>query len=176
MARALCVIGIMLVASFAAARAQDDAGAGKPKEAPGDGGVVVTVKGMKVDYLMLRRAKPDGTVEEVGSAEQVLIVTVELANKGAKEVAYNTANGTPGGKDPVAAIRDSEGKVSAVVQFGATLERVEGVKRATIKPGESVTDVLAFVQLPQGVKPVQLLFPGACLGDKGTRKIPLEGK
>jgi hypothetical protein len=157
-------------------RAQEDGAAPKSKEQPGASGVVVTVKAMKVDYMLLRQRKPDGTVEEVGSADQVLMITIEITNKGTQEITYKTGNGTPGSKEPVAAIRDSEGKVSAVVQFGATLERVEGVKEATIKPGESVTDVLAFLQLPQGVKPVQLLLPAASHGNKGTWKISLEGK
>jgi hypothetical protein len=41
---------------------------------------------------------------------------------------------------------------------------------------KSATDVLAFVQLPQGVKPVQLLLPASSHGSKGTWKISLEGK
>ena len=176
MPRASCVIGIVLFSLNISAPAQDGGAAPKAKEQPADSGVVVTVKTMKVDYMLLRQRKPDGTVEEVGSADQVLMITIEVANKGTNQITYKTANGTPGSKEPVAAIRDSEGKVSAVVQFGATLERVEGVKEAKLKPGESVTDVLAFLQLPQGVKPVQLLLPAASHGNKGTWKISLEGK
>jgi hypothetical protein len=146
------------------------------KEGPGESGVSITVKDMKVDYLRFRKPRPDGTAEEVASNAPVLLVTIEIANKGDKEVTYKTANGTPGTKDPVAAIRDSTGKVSAVIQFDATLERVEGVKQATIKPGESTTDVLAFLQLPEGVKPATLLLPANCHGNKGTWKISLEGK
>ena len=146
------------------------------KGSPGDSGVVVDVKSVKVDHLMFRRPKPDGTIEEVGSAQPVLIVTIEIANKGDKAVTYRTANGTPGSKDPTAAIRDSTGRASAVVQFEATLERVDGVKQATIKPGQSVTDVLAFLQLPEGVKPVTLLLPAKCHGNEGTWRVPLEGK
>jgi hypothetical protein len=170
------VIGLILLGFSATSHAQDAAKAPKPKEGPADSGVVIDVKEMKVDYLMLRRPKPDGTVEEVASAQPVLQVIIEITNKGGKEITYKTANGTPGTKDPVAAIRDSEGKVSAAVQFGATLERVQGVKEAKLKPGESATDVLAFVQLPQGVKPVQLLLPASSHGNKGTWKISLEGK
>ena len=169
------VTGIILLA-LAAASSGQDAGNPKPKDGPPDSGVLIDVKEMKVDYLMLRRPKPDGTVEEVASAQPVLQITIEITNKSDKEVTYKTANGTPGTKDPVAAVRDSEGKVSAVVQFGATLERVQGVKEAKLKPGESATDVLAFVQLPQGVKPVQLLLPASSHGSKGTWKISLEGK
>ena len=170
------VTGLVLLALVVAAPGQDVGNAPKPKEGPGDSGVEISVKEMKIDYLMLRRPKPDGTVEEVASAQPVLQVTIEITNKGDREITYKTANGTPGSKDPVAAIRDSEGKVSAVVQFGATLERVQGAKEAKLKPGESATDVLAFVQLPQGVKPVQLLLPAASHGNKGTWKISLEGK
>ena len=169
------VTGIILLA-LAAASSGQDAGNPKRNDGPPDGGVLIDVKELKVDYLMLRRPKPDGTVDEVASAQPVLQITIEITNKGEKEITYKTANGTPGTKDPVAAIRDSEGKVSAVVQFGATLERVQGVKEAKLKPGESATDVLAFVQLPQGVKPVQLLLPASSHGNKGTWKISLEGK
>jgi hypothetical protein len=174
--RVVYVTGIILLVLRAAAPAQEAANAPKPREGPGDSGVEISVKEMKVDYLLLRRAKPDGTAEEVASAQPVLQVTIEITNKGDKEITYKTANGAPGTKDPVAAIRDSEGKVSAVVQFGATLERIQGVKEAKLKPGESATDVLAFVQLPQGVKPVQLLLPASSHGNKGTWKISLEGK
>ena len=170
------VIGIILLALGAASSGQDAGNAPKPRDGPPDSGVMIDVKEMKVDYLMLRRPKPDGSVEEVASAQPVLQIIIEITNKGDKEITYKTANGTPGTKDPVAAIRDSEGKVSAVVQFGRTLERVQGVKEAKLKPGESATDVLAFVQLPQGVKPVQLLLPASSHGNKGTWKISLEGK
>ena len=137
----------------------------------------VVVKEMRVDYLRFRKPKADGTFDEVGSREQVLLISVEIANKGTKELTYKSANGVPGTREPVAAVRSSDGKTSAVVQFEATLERLEGVNRqASVKPGESVTDVLAFVQLPTGVKPVTLFFPGQCVGGGGTIRISLEGK
>jgi hypothetical protein len=137
----------------------------------------VVVKDMRVDYLRFRRPKADGTADEVGSREQVLLISVEIANKGTKELIYKSGNGVPGTREPVAAVRSSDGKTSAVVQFEATLERLEGVNRqASVKAGESVTDVLAFVQLPPGVKPVTLFFPGQCIGGSGMIKLSLEGK
>jgi hypothetical protein len=175
--RGVCAMTILAACALGPRLLAQDADAPAPKkEGPGDSGVVVTVKDMKVDYLRFRKPKPDGTVEEVASNAPVLIITIEIANKGDKEVTYKTANGIPGSKDPVAGIRDSTGHVSAVVQFEATLERVEGVKQATIKPGETVTDVLAFLQLPEGVKPVTLLLPAKCHGNSGTWKISLQGK
>jgi hypothetical protein len=178
MSRVRLAFGILLILSqVPGALAQSPKLPATTQADPAAGLAVVTVKDMRVDYLRFRRSKADGTVEEVGSNEPVLLVTVEIANKGQKEITYKTANGVPGASTPGAALRSADGKTSAVVQFDATLERLEGVnKQATIKPGESVTDVLAFMQLPQGVKPATLFFPAHCIGGTGTLKISLEGK
>jgi hypothetical protein len=135
-------------------------------------GLEITIKSVKLEYVKLRKTSGD-TSEESMSKEKVLIFTLVITNKGQKEVTYKTFNGAPGGKNDYASLIDNKRKFVTLADFG-DLEP-EGITRtATLKPGESIMDVLCFGKPENGAKPVTLLLPAKNHGGKGLWRLDVK--
>lgn len=139
---------------------------------PGASGLVVTIKSAKVDYLNLKKPLPGGNFEDLVSNEKLLAIVLEITNKGEKEITYNSFNGA-GGKDDHASLMDTKKKLAALVNFG-DLQPAEITKQATLKPGDTVTDIVVFAP-PQGdAKPATLFLPAKNHGDAGLWKLEVK--
>jgi hypothetical protein len=174
-ANLIAIAGIILMAHFAAGqntpptttRPAPPTGAG-----PGANGIQVSIMSAKLEYLMLKKHNVDNTTEDMVSNQNLLVIRVQILNKGKKEVTYTSFNGTPG-KNDGASLLDSNKKFAALANFG-DLEVVGVTKTATLKPGESVNDVLAFAPPAEGVKPVLLYLPAKNHGDAGMWKLAVK--
>src|SRR5438046_7046781 len=79
----------------------------KPIEKPDNSGLEITIKSVKLDYVKLRKTGTP-SADEAQSKDKVLIFTIEITNKGQKEVSYKTFNGATGGKNDYASLIDSK--------------------------------------------------------------------
>jgi hypothetical protein len=139
---------------------------------PGASGIEVTITSAKLEFLMLKKHNPDNTVEDLVANQNLLVIRLKIINNGKKEITYHSFNGTPGQNDR-ASLLDSNKKFSALANFG-DLEVVGITKTATLKPGESVNDLLAFAPPAEGVKPTLLYLPAKNHGDTSMWKIPVK--
>lgn len=169
---ATLLVTLLLTATAATAQTRKPSTrpAAATRPGPGDSGLQVVIKSAKVDYLMLRKLNPSGAYDEMFSDDNLLIIRLEITNKGTKEITYKSFNGTPGSNDDHAALLDSNKKYAALVNFG-DLEVKDGLKAATLRPGDTVSDILAFAQPANGAKPATLMLPAKNHGDTGYWRL-----
>ena len=134
-------------------------------------GIEVSIVSTKFEYLALRKHNFDGTVDDLASNEILFVIRLKIMNKGQKDVAYQSFNGTPNKNG--ASLLDSNKKYLAQAAFGE-LEAVGITKSATIKPAESVDDLLAFAPPAAGVKSAVLFLPARNHGDSGVWKMEVK--
>lgn len=172
----LIAIAAMIMTTQLAAGQTTRPGATRPAlptgAGPGANGIEVSIVSAKLEYLMLKKHNADNTTEDMVSNQNLLVIRVQILNKGKKEVSYTSFNGTPG-KNDGASLLDSNKKFAALANFG-DLEVVGVTKTATLKPGESVNDVLAFAPPAEGVKPVLLYLPARNHGDAGMWRLAVK--
>ena len=142
------------------------------RSGPGATGVAIAVTSAKLEYLILKRTGADGKSEEFYSNDPLLVVRLKITNNGQSEVTYRTFRGAPDGKNDQASLQESNRKLAALVQFGE-YEPAAGVRTTTLKPGESVDDLVAFAAPATGVTPTLLFLPARNHGDTGMWKIPV---
>lgn len=160
------------VASAQTTRPSATQGALPANAGPGASGVVVTITSAKLEALLLKKHNPDNTTEDLVSDKSLLVIRLQILNKGKKEITYHSFNGTQG-KNDRASLLDSNKKFAALANFG-DLEVVGIAKTATLKPGESVNDLLAFAPPEEGVKPTLLYLPAPNHGDRGLWKLEVK--
>ncbi|HYE20421.1 MAG TPA: hypothetical protein VEA69_18385 [Tepidisphaeraceae bacterium] len=136
-------------------------------------GLDVSVKSAKVDYVALKKPIAGGGFEELVSGQKVLAITLTLTNKGEKEIAYKSFNGTLDGKDDRASLLTTTKKFLPLVNFGE-LEPADAIKQATLKPGDAVTDTLYFMAPPANIVPETLMLPAKNHGDSGYWRVPVK--
>jgi len=144
----------------------------KPIERPDSSGLDIKIKSVKFDYVKLRNAGTP-SADEAQSKEKVFIFTLEITNKGQKEVSYKTFNGAPGGKNDYASLIDSKKKYVTLGDFG-DLEPIEITRTATLKPGDTITDVLCFGRPANGARPATLLLPAKNHGGVGLWRLDVK--
>ncbi len=147
----------------------------KPPAKPGpeSSGLEVIIKSAKVDFIGLRKPLPGGGFDDFTSDQKLLLITLTITNKGQKEITYKSFNGTADGKDDRAALYTTTKKFLPLANFGE-FEVAEALKQATLKPGDSVTDLLAFMAPPADIKVDVLMLPAKNHGDPGYWKLPLK--
>jgi len=139
---------------------------------PSASGVEVKIMSAKMEFLALKKHSADNTTEDMIANDSLLVIRLQILNNGKKEITYQTFNGA-GGQNDRASLLDSNKKFSAIANFG-DLEVVGTTKTATLKPGESVNDVLAFAPPANGAKPVLLYLPAKNHGDNGLWKLEVK--
>ena len=144
-----------------------------PAPGPEASGLEVVVKSAKVDYVALKKPLPGGGFDDQISGQKLLMITLTITNKGQKEITYKSFNGTIEGKDDRASLLTTTKKFLPLVNFG-DLELADAIKRATLKPGDSVTDALCFMAPPEKVIPETLSLPAHNHGDIGYWKIEVK--
>jgi hypothetical protein len=160
------------VASAQTTRPSTTQGASGANAGPGASGGQVTIISAKLEALLLKKHNADGSTEDLVSNQNLLVIRLQILNKGKKEITYHSFNGTQG-KNDRASLRDSNKKFAALANFG-DLEVVGVAKTATLKPGESVNDLLAFAPPAEGVKPMLLYLPAPNHGDRGLWKLEVK--
>jgi len=161
------VLLVALTVAANPARAQE-----APKTKPS---VVVTIKSVKLDYARLKKVGADAVAgdEDLHSKDRMLIFTLQITNKGEADVTYKTFNGEPGGKGDYASLVDSKQKYVVLADFG-DMEPMDVTRTATIKPGQTITDVLVFGRPADGAKPVTLLIPAKNYGAAGFVRVEVK--
>ncbi|HSI36983.1 MAG: hypothetical protein ACAI43_21775 [Phycisphaerae bacterium] len=184
MIRTSLVLVVAMALSYPARAADAPPKAPPAKEAPkpaapakpgpeAASGLDVAVKGAKVDYVALKKPVAGGGFEELVSGQKVLTITLTIANKGEKEIAYKSFNGTLEGKDDRASLLTTTKKFLPLVNFGQ-LEPADAIKQATLKAGDAVTDTLYFMAPPAGIVPETLMLPAKNHGDSGYWKLAVK--
>ena len=163
-------IVILLIGALNSARAD----APKVPDKPDPNGFEVTIKSVKLDYVKLRKLRGDTAGEDDAmSQDKVLIFTLTITNRGQREQAYKTFNGAKGGSKDYASLIDSKRKFVPLADFGEL--RAPGVTaEATLKPGESITDVLCFGKPANDAKPMVLLLPAKNHGGAGLWRLDVK--
>lgn len=163
-----CFAFVLLLVLAAACSGEDF----KPIEKPDNSGLDIKIKSVRFDYVKLRKAGTP-SADEAQSKDKVFIFTLEITNKGQKDVSYKTFNGAPGGKNDYASLIDSKRKYVTLADFG-DLEPVDITRTATLKPGDTITDVLCFAQPANGARPVTLLLPAKNHGGVGLWRLDVK--
>ncbi len=159
--------------SFASAQTtRPSATQGAANAGPGASGIEVTITSTKLEALLLKKHNADNTTEDLVSDQSLLVIRLQILNKGKKEITYHSFNGTQG-KNDRASLLDTNKKFAALANFG-DLEVVGIAKTTTLKPGESVNDLLAFAPPVEGVKPAVLYLPAPNHGDRGLWKLEVK--
>ena len=163
-----CFASVLILALAATCSAEDF----KPIEKADNSGLEIKIKSVKLDYVKLGKAGTP-SADEAQSRDKVFIFTLEIANKGQKEVSYKSFNGAPGGKNDYASLIDSKKKYVTLADFG-DLEPIDITRTATLKPSDTIVDVLCFAQPANGARPVTLLLPAKNHGGVGLWRLDVK--
>lgn len=168
----LIALAATITASAAAPRGPATRPSTQPVGNPGESGVDVAIKSAKIDFLLLKKPQPGGGFEDLSSDTRLLVITLAIANKGQKEINYVSFSGTDP-KSPHASLIDSNGKFPALINFG-DLEPADLTRKATLKPGDAITDVVVFQVPAANARPNILVLPAANHGDKGQWRLQVK--
>lgn len=147
-----------------------------PGVAMNQGGMEVRIKEAYIDQLPLRRKSTgkamasEATDEGLVSNDKFLILELEITNNGKETLDYFTVNGAGEKYDPASVIEGPKHFLTLAL-FGE-LEPLEMTAKATLKPGDKVKDVVAFVPPKDSHAHLQLILSSRNLGNKGKVIIP----
>jgi hypothetical protein len=177
----LFALMLALAVPIAAARAADPparppaATAPDVNAVPRASGVDVAIESAKLDHLVLHRVRPKPDPEDMVADQPLLVIRLKVTNKSQKDVTYNSFNGAPGGKaDDKGSLILTNKRPSALVDFGDLVPVGIVTAPVTLKPGDSVSDLLAFALPPQDVKPSTLFLPARNHGGVGLWRLPVK--
>lgn len=188
--RTLLLASILPLAASAPTARADPAAA--PTTAPTTRpatGCTATVQSAKIDVVQLKphAATPEPAPPANGdsdlfsglredqkpSADQrptdqtFLIVRLKVTNTGREKCLYHPLDGSDPKCPTMAILHDDARHVYALVNFGGDMDVVGAVRAArTLKPGESVTDVIVFEVPPESAKGLRLIVPKENVGRK----------
>lgn len=109
------------------------------------------------------------------SAEDLLAITLSISNLSeTKKITYRTWAGADFSFDrDYATLRDEHENTYARSAFGSTAEPVGRTRHESIRPGESVTDVLVFERPIDAAEALRLELPAENFGGEGMLRIEL---
>jgi hypothetical protein len=134
-----------------------------------NGDVRVTAQSVTMDKITLHTQHGVGTFPSAGL---FLVIALKIENLSRdQELRYSGWDGRIAATDQVATLKDDQGII--IKQFDGTEQVVGQVRSASVKPGDSIKELLVFDSSRPYTRYIKLSLPAKALGRTGELRIKI---